>query len=195
SAGNDDVQSAKYIEEMDHHTNAIMWSIESRPIVTFCLLRRSQAHEILGNIIDAIVDCNLAIALNGDYTKAMHEKKNVEELEFFRQHLSTLERLMNEGIPMDLYKILELKGSESDIEFKKAYDKVAHSLDEAGKFLAISESGGNGHIWKEIKKTIHMDADEPFLRKLERHMLYYPSPTSFKFCKDVFLHAQIMSKD
>ncbi|GKE57514.1 DnaJ domain, zinc finger, CCHC-type, tetratricopeptide-like helical domain protein, partial [Tanacetum coccineum] len=137
SAGNDAFQSGKYIEAVDHYTNAIMRSIESRPIATFCLLRRSQAHEILGNIIDAIADCNLAIALNGDYTKRLisirekrSEKKNVKELEFFRQHLSTLERIINEGIPMDLYKILGLKGSESDIEFKKAYDKAARSPDE-----------------------------------------------------------------
>ncbi|GJX36633.1 hypothetical protein Tco_0248190 [Tanacetum coccineum] len=64
----------------------------------------------------------------------------------------------------------------------------------ARKFLAISESGEDSHIWKEIKKTIHIDADK-LLRKLERHMLYYPSPTSFKFCKNVFSHVQIMSKD
>nr|GEX24390.1 hypothetical protein [Tanacetum cinerariifolium] len=41
--------------------------------------------------------------------------------------LLQIKRLMNEGIPMDLYKILGLKGSESDIEFKKAYDKASTS--------------------------------------------------------------------
>ncbi|GJZ67025.1 DnaJ domain, zinc finger, CCHC-type, tetratricopeptide-like helical domain protein [Tanacetum coccineum] len=175
SAGNDAFQSGKYIEAVDHYTNAIMRSIESRPIATFCLLRRSQAHEIFLETLlialqIALFHSSYCGTTQTDYEHAYldlkrlisirekrSEKKNVKELEFFRQHLSTLERIINEGIPMDLYKILGLKGSESDIEFKKAYDKAARSPDEARKFLAISESGGDGHIWKEIKKTIHMD--------------------------------------
>ncbi|GKB15832.1 DnaJ domain, zinc finger, CCHC-type, tetratricopeptide-like helical domain protein, partial [Tanacetum coccineum] len=90
------------------------------------------------------------------------EKKNVEDLEFFRQQQPTLERLMNERKPMDLYKILGFKGSESDIEIKKAYNKAACSADEAYKFLAVSESGADGHTCKETKKTIHTNADKLF---------------------------------
>ncbi|GKB33788.1 DnaJ domain, zinc finger, CCHC-type, tetratricopeptide-like helical domain protein [Tanacetum coccineum] len=108
------------------------------------------------------------------------EKKNVEELELFRQHLSTLERLMNEGIPMDLYNILGLKGSESDIEFKKAYDKAAHIPDKAGMFLAICKCGADSHIWKEIKKTIHMDADKLFKKIGEAYVVL--SGDSNKVC-------------
>ncbi|GKD42186.1 DnaJ domain, zinc finger, CCHC-type, tetratricopeptide-like helical domain protein, partial [Tanacetum coccineum] len=198
SAGNDAFQSGKYIEAVKHYTNAIM-SIESRPFAATCLCNRAAAHQNLGNVIDAIKDCNLAIALNGDYMKAisrragLHEKirdyehasldlerlislqekrsaEYVEDLKDSRQRLSSLKKYMEKGMSMDLYMILGLKRSESDgSEIKKAYDKAARSPDEEGKFLAISESGADGRIWKEIKKTIHTDADKLFKKIREAY--------------------------
>ncbi|PWA34733.1 dnaJ domain, Zinc finger, CCHC-type, Tetratricopeptide-like helical domain protein [Artemisia annua] len=194
SAGNDAFQSGKYIEAVEHYTNAIMRSIESRPFAAICLCNRAAAHQSLGNVIDAIADCNLAIALDGDYMKAISrraslhekirdyehafsdlkrlisllekrsEKKYVEDLKVSRQHLSSLKRYMKKGMSMDLYMILGLKGSESGSEIKKAYHKAAlrHHPDKAGKFLARSEGGADGHIWKEIMTTIHLDADKLF---------------------------------
>nr|GEW08760.1 DnaJ domain, zinc finger, CCHC-type, tetratricopeptide-like helical domain protein [Tanacetum cinerariifolium] len=194
SAGNDAFQSGKFIEAVEHYTNAIMRSIESRPFAAICLCNRAAAHQSLGNVIDAIADCNLAIALDGDYMKAISrraslhekirdyehafldlkrlisllekrsEKKYVEDLKVSRQHLSSLKRYMNKGMSMDLYMILGLKGSESGSEIKKAYHKAAlrHHPDKAGKFLARSESGADGDIWKDIMTTIHMDADKLF---------------------------------
>ncbi|GJY77489.1 7-hydroxymethyl chlorophyll a reductase, chloroplastic, partial [Tanacetum coccineum] len=46
-----------------------MRSIESRHSTAKCLCNRVAAHQALGKIIDAIADCNLAIALDGDYMK------------------------------------------------------------------------------------------------------------------------------
>ncbi|PWA54057.1 DnaJ domain-containing protein [Artemisia annua] len=49
------------------------------------------------------------------------------------------------------------------VEKSRAYHKAAlrHHPDKAGKFLARSESGAD------------------VLRKLDRHMMYYPTPTRF----------------
>ena len=69
SAGNDAYQTGKYREAVEHYSNAIMRSIESRPFTAICLCNRAAAHQALGNVIDAIADCNLAIALDGDYMK------------------------------------------------------------------------------------------------------------------------------
>ena len=79
SAGNDAFQSGKYIEAVEHYTNAIMRSIESRPVAAICLCNRAAAHQSLGNVIDAIADCNLAIALDGDYMKVSSIFKNFVE--------------------------------------------------------------------------------------------------------------------
>ncbi|GJR06190.1 DnaJ domain, zinc finger, CCHC-type, tetratricopeptide-like helical domain protein [Tanacetum coccineum] len=43
--------------------------VKSRHYTAKCLCNRVAAHQALGKIIDAIADCNLAIALDGDYMK------------------------------------------------------------------------------------------------------------------------------
>ncbi|PWA60326.1 dnaJ domain, Zinc finger, CCHC-type, Tetratricopeptide-like helical domain protein [Artemisia annua] len=155
SAGNDAYQTGKYREAVEHYSNAIMRSIESRHFTAVCLCNRAAAHQALGNVIDAIADCNLAIALDGDYMKAISrranlhekirdykeaaldlqmlvcrlekrsEKKHLKELTIARRRLSSANSNVKKGMTMDLYLILGLKGSESGSEIKKAYHKAA----------------------------------------------------------------------
>lgn len=43
--------------------------MESRPFAAVCYCNRAAAYKALGQITDAIADCSLAIALDGNYLK------------------------------------------------------------------------------------------------------------------------------
>lgn len=45
--------------------------MESRPFVAVCFCNRAAAYKALGQITDAIADCSLAIALDGNYLKVL----------------------------------------------------------------------------------------------------------------------------
>lgn len=57
------------MEAIEHYTAAISSSVESRPFAAICCCNRAAAHQALGQIIDAIADCSLAIAFDGNYAK------------------------------------------------------------------------------------------------------------------------------
>lgn len=57
------------MEAIEHYTAAISSSVESRPFAAICFCNRAAAHQALGQIVDAIADCSLAIALDRNYTK------------------------------------------------------------------------------------------------------------------------------
>ena len=73
---------------MEHYSNAINQSIESRHFIAICLCNRAATHQALGKVIDAIADCNLAIALDGDYMKVSFIYQNI--IEYKHQHGSVL---------------------------------------------------------------------------------------------------------
>nr|GEX84221.1 DnaJ domain, zinc finger, CCHC-type, tetratricopeptide-like helical domain protein [Tanacetum cinerariifolium] len=213
TAGNEAFQTGKYREAVEHYSDAIMQSIESRPFTAICLCNRAAAHQALGNVIDAIADCNLAIALDGDYTKAIFRRANLhekirdyeeaaldfqrlvclfekrsekfflDELTIARRQLSLMNIKRKKGMKLDLYLILGLKGSESGSEIKKAYHKAAlkHHPDKAGKFLARSESGVDGHVLKEIFTTIHQDADKLFKKIGEAYSVLSDASKRLKY--------------
>lgn len=54
---------------MEHYTVALSHNIGSRPFSAICLCNRAAAHQALRQITDAIADCSLAIALDGNYVK------------------------------------------------------------------------------------------------------------------------------
>lgn len=69
NAGNEDFQSGRHTQAVEHYTAAVSSSIESRPFAAICFCNRAAAHQALGQISDAIADCSLAIALDGSYSK------------------------------------------------------------------------------------------------------------------------------
>ncbi|KAK9291049.1 hypothetical protein L1049_009233 [Liquidambar formosana] len=206
NAGNEAFQSRRHAEAVEHYTAALSSSIESRPFAAICFCNRAAAHHALGQIADAIADCSLAIALNGNYPKAVsrratfhemirdygqaatdlqrlisiheklsHEKAkqsgrsggpdgSIKELRNAHHRLSLMEEQAKKEIPLDLYQILGIKPSDTASEIKKAYRKAAlrHHPDKAGQFLARSESGDDGQLWKEIAEEVHKDADRLF---------------------------------
>lgn len=62
----------KYAEAVDHYTAALSSNVESRRFAAICFCNRAAAHQALGQIADAIADCSLAIALDGNYAKVCY---------------------------------------------------------------------------------------------------------------------------
>ncbi|CAN6560409.1 unnamed protein product [Malus baccata var. baccata] len=70
-AGNEAFQAGRHTEAVEHYTNALCCNVESRPFTAVCFCNRAAAYKALGRITDAIADCSLAIALDGNYLKAI----------------------------------------------------------------------------------------------------------------------------
>ncbi|XP_076890048.1 dnaJ homolog subfamily C member 7 homolog [Bidens hawaiensis] len=79
NAGNAAFKGGKYREAVKHYSDAIMRSIESKSFTAICLCNRAAALHALGEVTDAIADCNLAIALDGDYVKAISRRAKLHE--------------------------------------------------------------------------------------------------------------------
>jgi len=69
AAGNEAFQSGKYLEAVEHYTTALLSNSESLRFLAVCFCNRAAAYQAMGQILDAIADCSLAIALDADYAK------------------------------------------------------------------------------------------------------------------------------
>lgn len=69
AAGNEAFQAGRNAEAVEHYTAALQCNVESRLFAAICFCNRAAAHKALGQITDAISDCSLAIALDGNYLK------------------------------------------------------------------------------------------------------------------------------
>lgn len=76
NAGNEAVRSGRYAEAVEHYTTALSSNIESRPFAAICFCNRAAALQASGQIADAIADCSLAMALDGNYTKVCFENRS-----------------------------------------------------------------------------------------------------------------------
>lgn len=134
--------------------------------------RRATLHERIRDYRQAARDLQRLIPV---LEKQSHEKiklsgtpgrssGNAKEIKQAHRRLSSMEEKAKNGIPLDLYLILGIKPSETAADIKKAYRKAAlrHHPDKAGQFLARSEGGDDGQLWKEIAEEVHKDADRLF---------------------------------
>ncbi|KAK4371372.1 hypothetical protein RND71_010847 [Anisodus tanguticus] len=95
-AGNEAFKSGKYMEAIEHYTAAISSSVESRPFAAICFCNRAAAHQALGQIVDAIADCSLAIALDKNYTKTVSRRATLHEMiRDYGHAVNDLERLIS----------------------------------------------------------------------------------------------------
>ncbi|CAN4089858.1 unnamed protein product [Withania somnifera] len=95
-AGNEAFKSGKYMEAIEHYTAAITSSVESRPFAAICFCNRAAAHQALGQIVDAVADCSLAIALDKNYTKAVSRRATLHEMiRDYGHAVNELERLIS----------------------------------------------------------------------------------------------------
>lgn len=95
-AGNEALHAGRHREAIDYYTAAISSSTESRLFTAICFRKRAAARQALGQISDAIADCNLAIALDGNYLKAMYQRATLHEtVRDYEQATSDLKRFFS----------------------------------------------------------------------------------------------------
>ncbi|KAL5228097.1 hypothetical protein ABZP36_016362 [Zizania latifolia] len=80
TAGNEAFQAGKYSEAVEHYTAALLSNTESLRISAICFANRAAAYQAMGQILDAIADCSLAIALDSNYSKAISRRAGLYEL-------------------------------------------------------------------------------------------------------------------
>ncbi|KAG4915892.1 hypothetical protein JHK87_053449 [Glycine soja] len=93
--GNENFKSGKYMEAVENYTSALSCNIKSRPFMAICFCNRAAAHQALGQIADAIADCSVAIALDGNYAKAISRRATLYEMvRDYEQAACDLKRLI-----------------------------------------------------------------------------------------------------
>ncbi|KAE9620250.1 putative DnaJ domain, acetyltransferase A, auxiliary subunit [Lupinus albus] len=80
TAGNEAFQAGRHAEAVEHYTSALSFNVESRPFAAICYCNRAAAYKASGQITDAIADCSLAIALDGNYLKALSRRATLYEM-------------------------------------------------------------------------------------------------------------------
>ncbi|XP_057955662.1 uncharacterized protein LOC131149321 isoform X2 [Malania oleifera] len=94
--GNKAFQLGSHAEAVEHYTAALSCNIESRPFAAICFCNRAAAYQALGQITDAIADCSLSIAINGNYPKAISRRATLfEMIRDYEQAASDLQRLVS----------------------------------------------------------------------------------------------------
>uniref|UniRef100_A0A0A9DH05 J domain-containing protein n=1 Tax=Arundo donax TaxID=35708 RepID=A0A0A9DH05_ARUDO len=108
AAGNEAFQAGKYSTAVEHYTAALLSNTESLRFSAICFCNRAAAYQAMGQILDAIADCSLAIALDSDYSKAISRRSSFYELirdygqaaNDLRRLISLLEKQLQENISM-----------------------------------------------------------------------------------------------
>ncbi|TKY67805.1 DnaJ-like subfamily C member 7 [Spatholobus suberectus] len=96
TAGNAAFQAGRHTEAVEHYTSALSCNAESRPFAAVCYCNRAAAYKALGQITDAIADCSLAIALDGNYLKALSRRAILYEMiRDYAQAAGDLRRLIS----------------------------------------------------------------------------------------------------
>ncbi|KAG5118156.1 hypothetical protein JHK82_032576 [Glycine max] len=96
TAGNAAFQAGRHAEAVEYYTSALSCNVESRPFAAVCYCNRAAAYKALGQITDAIADCSLAIALDGNYLKALSRRATLfEMIRDYAQAASDLRRLLS----------------------------------------------------------------------------------------------------
>ncbi|XP_051138748.1 TPR repeat-containing thioredoxin TTL4 isoform X2 [Andrographis paniculata] len=79
-SGNEAFTAGRYAEAIEFYTSAISKSFESRPFMAVCFCNRAAAYQSLNQIVDAIADCSIAIALDENYQKAISRRATLYEM-------------------------------------------------------------------------------------------------------------------
>nr|KJB55398.1 hypothetical protein B456_009G074200 [Gossypium raimondii] len=140
AAGNEAFQSGRHLEAVEHYTAALSFSVESRPFAAICFCNRAAANKALGQITDAIADCSLAIALDGNYLKAISRRATLyEKIRNYGKATSDLERLLSL-----LLKQMEVKTNQTGISERSM--NLANDLRQAQSWLSEIEEEGKKEV-------------------------------------------------
>lgn len=183
NAGNESFLSGKHAEALEHYTAALSSNVESRPFAAICFCNRAAAHQALGQIADAIADCSLAIALDGNYPKAVSRRATLYEMiRDYGQAASDLQRVISISEKRSHEKTKRSGGSDgprgSTKELRQACRRLS-SMEELAKkeipldlylILGIKPSDTAGEVKKAYRKAAlrhHPDKAGQFLARSE----------------------------
>lgn len=143
TAGNEAFRSGRYTEAVEHYTVALSRNIGSRPFAAICLGNRAAAHQALGQIMDAIADCSLAIALDRNYVKAVSRRATLHEMiRDYVQAANDIQRLLSilENQADDKAKESTLQGSStgSAEKLQQAHRRLPSMKEKAKKGIPMN---------------------------------------------------------
>ncbi|KAM7279675.1 hypothetical protein ACFE04_006809 [Oxalis oulophora] len=146
NAGNAAFQAGKHAEAVDNYTCALQCNVESRPFAAICFCNRAAAYKALGQITDAIADCSLAIALDGNYSKAISRRATLYEM--IRDYGKAAS---------DIEKLIDLLANQTEDKTSQtgAYDRSAkhvNDLRQARLRLSVIE----GEERKQIPLDVYL---------------------------------------
>lgn len=143
TAGNEAYQAGRHAEAVEHYTSVLSCNLESRPFAAVCYCNRAAAYKVLGQITDAIADCSLAIALDGNYLKALSRRASLyETIRDYSQAASDLRRLLS----------LLSKGVEDNANNKGTSDRSINYTNDLKQYrIRLSE------LEEEDRKEIPLD--------------------------------------
>ncbi|CAK9183828.1 unnamed protein product [Ilex paraguariensis] len=183
-AGNEAFQSGRHKEAVEHYTAAISSSAESLPFAAICFCNRAAAHQALGEISDAIADCSLAIAFDGNYPKAISRRATLYEMiRDYEQAANDLQRLVSLLENQSREKVQQSDTPNRSCgnivkELKRAHNRLSSMEEKAKKgipldhylILGVDASDTASEIKKAYRKAAlrhHPDKAGQFLVRSE----------------------------
>ncbi|CAI0374858.1 unnamed protein product [Linum tenue] len=164
TAGNEAFRSGNYKEAVEQYSAALSSNIESRPFAAICFCNRAAAYQAMGQLADAIADCSLSVALDGNYSKAVSRRATLHEMiRDYGQAASDLQRFITirENRP-DVGQSSTPRRSTSGSKELKQYRRKLSSMEEEAKkgttldlyrILGVKESDSAADIKKAYRKA------------------------------------------
>ncbi|XP_042049563.1 uncharacterized protein LOC121795176 isoform X1 [Salvia splendens] len=162
-SGNEAFNSGRYTEAIDNYTIAISKSFESRAFMAVCFCNRAAAYQSLSQIVDAISDCSVAIALDEDYAKAISRRATLHEMiRDYKQALNDSQRLVLLLETQSKSKTQSRSSGSSGVrDLRKARRRLATVEEKAKKdlpldfylILGINASDAESEIKKAYRKA------------------------------------------
>ncbi|KAL8493921.1 hypothetical protein ACS0TY_024902 [Phlomoides rotata] len=161
-SGNQAFSSGRYTEAVENYTSAISKSFESRGFMAICFCNRAAAYQSLGQIIDAISDCSIAIALDENYLKAISRRATLHEMiRDYKQAIYDLQKLVSLLESQSQIKNQAKSSGGSVRDLRKARCRLSLAEEKAKKeisldlylILGIKESDTESEIKKSYRKA------------------------------------------
>ncbi|KAL0550821.1 hypothetical protein IC582_009885 [Cucumis melo] len=165
AAGNEAFQQGRYAEAVEHYTAALSCNVESRPFTAVCFCNRAAAYKAQGQVIDAIADCSLAIALDEEYFKAISRRATLYEMiRDYGQAANDLQKLVS-LFSKELEKTYQYatsdRSSTSTNDLRQTRLRLAEVEEESRKeipldmylILGVDPSASSAEIKKAYRKA------------------------------------------
>ncbi|RLN23331.1 hypothetical protein C2845_PM07G06340 [Panicum miliaceum] len=161
AAGNEAFQSGKYLEAVEYYTTALMSNGESLRFLAVCFCNRAAAYQAMGQILDAIADCSVAIALDADYPKELIEDYD-QAANDLRRLIALHEKQLQENMSMPLEKTESIRNNLSQANLRlSSLELDARKGASSNMYLILSENISDA-AWREITNEIRRYADYLF---------------------------------